>query len=209
MFLDDVQVYTFGERAAQREGGTEWAGGIIWISYFWAGTTAPCHLCIPAGKSLAGWLPVDITLPFNQALTLRLRPLLHPFPPLAESNAAANKLLTASALPGTGEADEAAAVLQPLVDNNVSTCYQLQSPPSTNSSLDSQASWVQVDLNYVGIVGSVAVAAGDALTDGLAAKVHVTQTAGEQPSDGNACSTDAMVLQAGEWTAASCNKAGR
>ena len=143
---------------------------------------------------------------------LPLPPPPPPPPPCcccAESNAAANKLLTASALPNVSETDEAAAALQALVDNNTTTCFQLHSAAPANASGSSQPSWAQVDLNYVGTVGSVAVAAGAGMSPGLSGRVHVTQTAEEPPSDGNACSTDAMALQAGEWMASSCNKAGR
>ena len=97
--------------------------------------------------------------------------------------------------------------LQPLVDNNITTCFQLHSA-NTNASSSSQPSWAQVDLNYVATVGSVVLAAGASLSPGLYGRVHVTQTAEEPPTDGNACSTGTMALQAGEWTA-SCNKAGR
>jgi hypothetical protein len=128
-------------------------------------------------------------------------------PCCAESNAAANKLVTASALPNVNETDEPATVLQPLVDNNITTCFPLQSA-STNAST-SQPSWTRVDLNYIGTVGSVVVAAGAGMSPGLSGRVHVTQTAEEVPSDGNACSTGPMALRAGEWMASSCNKAGR
>lgn len=141
-----------------------------------------------------------------------LSPADDPLPPppcRAESNAAANKLLTASALPNVSETDAGAAALQALVDNNITTCFQLQPASSANASGSSQPAWAQVDLNYVGTVGSVVVAAGAATSPGLSGRVHVTQTSEEPPTDGNACSTDAMALQAGEWTASSCNRAGR
>lgn len=124
-----------------------------------------------------------------------------------ESNAMPNMPVTASYMLDINRGG-AGPILQALVDNNASTCVQLRPDPSTSPG-ENNTAWAFVDLGYFGAITAVAALPGPRMTGGASARIYVTQSYDELPSDANACSTTHHALRPSKWEAGTCNQTGR
>lgn len=121
-----------------------------------------------------------------------------------ESNSAPNMPITASYLSSI-DRGAAAKFYDVLVDNNVSSCVQL----NPDSSSGNHTAWAFFDLGYYGQIGATAVKAGLNTKPGTLSRVYVTNTAAETPNEADACSTAWDALGPGAWVVGQCNITGR